>query len=173
LYSSEEWNCLMQALEGIGWMIDGRHVEVRALGRIFGINAHGERNIRFYGWRSQQETIEILSGCDVLYCPYWFSPKFEEESRLSFPSKLTSYLASGRPVLFHGPTYASPSRFLQEQQAALQCNSLNKKAIIESLQKLVRDSKLYERLTSNGNAAFHAHLTEERTQAQFLKAMGY
>lgn len=173
LYSSEEWNCLMQALESIGWIIEGRRVEVRALGRTFGINARGERNIRFYGWRSQKETIEILSGCDVLYCPYWFSSKFETESRLSFPSKLTSYLAAGRPVLFHGPTYASPARFLQEHEAALQCNDLKPNAVIETLRVLASDSKLYESLTANGTACFHAHLTEERTQAQFLKAMGY
>lgn len=173
LYSSEEWNCLMQALESTGWMIEGRHVEVRALGRIFGINATGERNIRFYGWRSQQETIEILSGCDVLYCPYWFSPRFETESRLSFPSKLTSYLAAGRPVLFHGPTYASPSRFLQDNNAALQCNNLDQKSVIEALKTFVSDASLYRDLAANGAAAFHRHLTEERTQAQFLKAIGY
>lgn len=172
LYSSDEWNCLMQALESTGWVIEGRQVEVKALGRIFGITAAGERNIRFYGWRSQQETIEILSGCDVLYCPYWFSPQYETESRLSFPSKLTSYLATGRPVLFHGPTYSSPSRFLHENDAAIQCNNLNQKALIETLTTLVGDANLYEKLAANGNAAFHAHLTEERTQAQFLKAIG-
>ncbi len=173
LYSSDEWNCLMSALESKGWMIEGRRVEVRALGRTFGINAKGERNIRFYGWRSQQESIEILSSCDVLYCPYWFSPQFETESRLSFPSKLTSYLATGRPVIFHGPSYASPSRFLQENNAALQCNSLNQKSLIEALRTLVSDSTLYQNLAANGAAAFHGHLTEQHTQTQFLKAIGY
>lgn len=172
LYSSDEWNCLMQALESTGWLIEGRRVEVKALGRSFGLNSQGERNIRFYGWRSQQETVEILSGCDVLYCPYWFSPVYETESRLSFPSKLTSYLATGRPVLFHGPAYASPARFLQENDAALHCNSLSHKSIIEALQTLVKDTSLYRRLATNAVASFHKYLTEERMQAQFLKAIG-
>lgn len=172
LYSKNEWNCLMKALESVEWIIEGRQVEVRVLGRIFRIDARGERNIRFFGWRSQQETIEILSDCDVLYCPYWFSPQFETESRLSFPSKLTSYLAAGRPVLFHGPKYASPSRFLLENNAALQCNRLNQQSVVEALQTLVSDSSLYQNLAANGSASFHSYLTEERTQSQFLKAIG-
>lgn len=172
LYSSEEWNCLMQALESIDWKVEGRRVEVKALGRTFAISAHGQRNIRFYGWRSQKETLRILSDCDVLYCPYWFSSKFETESRLSFPSKLTGYLAAGRPVLFHGPTYSSPSRFLDEHDAALQCNSLNQKNLIEALRRLVTDSSHYQNLAASGSRAFLKHLTDEQMQAQFLKALG-
>jgi glycosyltransferase involved in cell wall biosynthesis len=171
LYSSEEWICLMQALESVDWKVAGRPVEVRALGRTFGLSAEGRRNIRFYGWRSQRETLQILSDCDILYCPYWFSPKFETESRLSFPSKLTGYLASGRPVLFHGPSYSSPSRFLSEHDAAIQCNSLNQKNLIDAICTLVTDSALYSRLPLNGTKAFHGHLTEEHMQAQFLKAL--
>ena len=59
-----------------------------------------------------------LRTADLLYCPYWFDPGFERPCRLSFPSKLSTYLKTGVPVLFHGPEYASPRIFLEQNDAA-------------------------------------------------------
>lgn len=171
LYASDNWNCLMHSLDSIGWSLDGRKVEVIALGRFFETTAKTERNIRFRGWRPQRETLQILSECDFLYCPYWFSSRHEIEARLSFPSKLTTYLASGRPVLFHGPKYASPSRFLEARDAAIQCNSLAPEELLETIRFLVSNQSSYTRLVKNGLNAFYSCLTEKHTQTQFLKTL--
>jgi len=173
LYAGDNWNCLTHALDSIGWTLDGRKVEVVVLGRFFGTSTNTERNIRFRGWRPQQELLKILSECDILYCPYWFCSRYETEARLSFPSKLTTYLAAGRPVLFHGPTYSSPSRFLAEHDAAVQCNSLLLVDVIEALRTLVQDKSAYMRSANNGTKAFHCYLTEKHMQSQFLKALEY
>lgn len=171
LYSGDEWISLMDALDSLNWQIEGRAVEIKLLGRTFELHANGHRNIKIFGWRSQPETLQILSECDILYCPYWFSPKYETEARLSFPSKLTSYLAAGRPVLFHGPKYSSPSRFIGQHDAALQCNTMNRKDIVDALVKLVAEPDEYRRFAINGTKAFHSQLTEDAMQAQFLKAL--
>jgi glycosyltransferase involved in cell wall biosynthesis len=125
--------------------------------------------VEFLGWHSQEETIQLLSEADVLYCPYWFDSAFEEESRLSFPSKLTTYLAAGRPVLFHGPAYASPAVFLKERGAGECCFSLDTDSIIASLTKLANDEAFYKETTFNGTNAFMECLTMLVLQKNFLE----
>lgn len=160
IYAMQEWRKLLGALNQAAWKICDREVSIRILGRRAAeIQADGEARVEFLGWRSQGETVRLLAETDVLYCPYWFDPAFEQEARLSFPSKLTTYLASGRPVLFHGPEYAAPALFLQEHAAGVMCHAKKRKAIIKALSRLAEDQELYARTTENGRRAFEQHLT--------------
>jgi hypothetical protein len=124
-------------------------------------------NIEYLGWRSQKETIEIFENSDLLYCPYWFDPNFEMESKLSFPSKLSSYLASGRPVLFHGPDYSSPGRFLKENQAAALCFSLDANLLKVTIEKFILDDEYYEAICVNGRKAFDNFLSMDCMEKNF------
>lgn len=169
MYAQNEWNALIQALTQVDWRIAGRAVRIRLLGRWAGLGSNGKMFVEFLGWHSQEETIELLSEADVLYCPYWFDPAFHEESRLSFPSKLTTYLAAGRPVLFHGPEYASPAVFLEERSAGECCYSLEPEAIITSLTKLASDEAYYQETAQNGSKAFMECLTLPALQKNFLE----
>lgn len=169
LYSSAEWENLLLALKHANWKIGKRKVKLKVLGRNISLSSNAQMNIEFLGWRSQAESIEILSQLDVLYCPYWFDPVFTEEARLRFPSKLTTYLAAGRPVFFHGPEYASPSRFLKEHDAAIHCHDLARTSIYNELEKLAFDATLYKRLAENGSRAFHEHLTLSTMRKNFAE----
>lgn len=167
LYASDEWNALLRALGTVGWRVAGRDVRIRLLGRQANLSSAGEARVEFLGWAPQREAIRILSASDILYCPYWFSPRFEAESRLCFPSKVTTYLAAGRPILFHGPAYASPSRFLEEHEAAMFCRSLEEEEILGAIARLATDPAVYGRLASNGHRAFFECLTLEKTRENF------
>lgn len=169
LYASEEWTALVSALDSVQWKIADRDVRIRLLGRDFKMSANKGARVEFLGWRSQVETIELLSEADILYCPYWFDPVFETEARLCFPSKLITYLAAGRPVLFHGPSYASPARFLKEHNAALFCHSLVPSEVAAALQLLVLDKDLYRQTTHNGRKAFEEHLTLAAAKKSFFE----
>jgi len=158
IYATEEWSCLLRGLESVSWRIGGRDVVIRVLAQSLPNAEHAVR-IEFLGWRPEEEVIRLLSKADVLYCPYWFDPAFEREARYGFPGKVTSYLASGRPILFHGPSYASPARFLETHQAGLCCYSLEPKEVVRALENLVGDADLYSRLAANGSQAFHENLT--------------
>jgi len=118
---------------------------------------------------NQQEAIKVLSEVDMLYLPYWFSSEFREEATLSFPSKLVTYLAAGRPIVFHGPDYASPAKYLERNNAALFCNSLESDKIIETIQLLIMDSTLYGNLARNGTSAFMRDFTCDTMKANFCK----
>ncbi len=57
----------------------------------------------FFFWlKSQQDAAEILSHCDLLYCPYPFDPKMREVATYSFPSKLVLYLRRADRSCFTG-----------------------------------------------------------------------
>lgn len=172
LYSTEEWETLLSLLDDVGWQICNRKVKIRLMGRSAQLLATKGVSIEFLGWRSQEETIRILSETDIMYCPYWFDPQFKEEASLSFPSKLSTYLAAGRAVLFHGPAYASPARFLAENDAGVICGSLEKVDLLRAIESLVTEAAFYERICKNGAAAFSKYLTTPCMQRSFFKFLG-
>jgi hypothetical protein len=169
LYATDEWDALTTALDSVNWKIRGRDARIRLMGRWANFQARGKLRIEFLGWRSQEETIRLLSEADVLYCPYWFDPAFETEARLSFPSKLTTYMAAGRPVLFHGPSYASPARFLEDHNAGVCCYSLEPTDICMRLDQLASDTDLYAEVTRNGRTAFEKYFTLSELRRSFLE----
>lgn len=173
LYSKKEWNTLIKALDNIHWQFGKRQVKIRLLGNWFKLeDIYSQVNIEYLGWRTQEETVKIMSQSDILYCPYWFDKAYEKEAQLSFPSKLTTYLASGRPVFFHGPKYSAPGKFLEKNQAALLCSTLEIKKMIKMLKRLVADQKYYARLAKNGRQAFDKYLTSQTLHQNFAEFLG-
>lgn len=124
-YAQAEWQCLQYALNGCNWTVAGRRIRVRVMGGGFSAFTQSPSNFEYLGWRSQEETIRLLADSDLLYMPYWFSEEYREESSNSFPSKLVSYFAAGRPVFCHAPAYASPAKYVEANDAGYLCQSLD------------------------------------------------
>lgn len=170
LYSKNEWNSLIEALHLANWQIANRQVKVRLLGNWIAMDeVYKKVNIEYLGWCSQEETVKIMHDSDILYCPYMFDPEYKKVAQLSFPSKLATYLASGRPVFFHGPKYSSPGIFLKEYNAGMLCETLESKKILQMLTQLVKDQKLYASLCINGHQTFQQYLTRQVLRKNFAK----
>jgi len=169
IYPVEVWNALFKALDSINWKIGNRNVKIRILARDANLIANGKRHFEFLGWRSQGETVKLLSEADALYCPYWFDSYYETVTQLSFPGKLTTYLAAGRPVLFHGPAYASPAKFLKANNAGFACHSLDPSQIIGVLSQITSDKDSYAKVAENGRAVFDKYLTTESLRKNFAE----
>jgi glycosyltransferase involved in cell wall biosynthesis len=172
-YAMQEWDALLAALDSVDWTIAGRKVRIRLLGSYGAIRSSAKSFIEYLGWRPQKEAIERLAECDLLYCPYWFDPAFEVEARLSFPGKLSTYLAAGRPVLVHGPEYASPARFVATHDAGVCCHSLEAHDIIHALSELIADAARYARLTRNGNDVLRKLFTMKTMRSNFHEFLGW
>ncbi len=173
LYAKEEWKALLRALHELNWTLNGKSVKIKLLAPYIELVADGKAaNIEFLGWRSQEETIHIFEQTDLLYCPYWLNPEYAMESKLSFPSKLSAYLASGRPVFFHGPEDSSPGKFLKEHDAALMCSTRDTAEIIRLLQNIDQDTARYAQLAQNGRTAFDRHFTLENLRNVVRTALG-
>jgi glycosyltransferase involved in cell wall biosynthesis len=174
-YAEQEWRDLMVALDYAGWQVGGRKVVFRVAGHAppRAQTAHSA-NIEFLGWKPQGELVGLLSRtCDILYCPYPFSPQMEEVARLSFPSKIPTYLAAGRPILFHGPGYASPAHYLRDRGAGLVCRTGEPAAVYDGLRHLVEDTDLYAQLAMASQAAFLADFTLKSMKKSVRSFLGY
>jgi glycosyltransferase involved in cell wall biosynthesis len=129
-------------------------------------------NVTFLGWKSQTEAVKILTDCDFLYCPYPFDPLMAEVSRQSFPSKLVLYLAAGRPVIFHGPAYASVAEFIRDRGCGILATSLSAEGILEEIERLVENSQSYSEMASNAQKAFLDEFTLESMARSFNDFIG-
>jgi glycosyltransferase involved in cell wall biosynthesis len=173
VYAIAEWRALTAALDAVDWQIGRRTVRIRVLAKHRPPLINNRSGcIEYLGWQTQESAVKLLSEADILYCPYWFDPVFEEEARLSFPSKLTTYLAAGRPVFFHGPEYAAPAIFLKDNEAGFLCHSNETSHIIDALTALATDTSLYSRLTQNGRTAFEKYLTLSSLRQSFATFLG-
>lgn len=169
MYPVEVWNALFEALNSVDWKIENRNIKIRLLAQDAPLSSQGKMNVEFLGWRSQEEVIQLLSETDMLYCPYWFDPYYEIVTKLSFPGKLTTFLATGKPVMFHGPLNASPACFLRDNNAGLLCHSMVSSEIIATITQLIHDQIMYKQLSSNGRNAFDRYLTLNTLRKSFAE----
>lgn len=167
LYSSEEWSALIRALDLNSWKIGQREIKIRLLGSYANLYTDLPARIEYLGYHSQKEAVKLMSQCDILYCPYIFNPSLRKVSELSFPGKLVTYLAAGRPVLFHGPPYSGPGIFLKKHRAGFVCESLDPEAIERSLTKLVKDTKLFTELAQRSQEVFFEFFTFGKLKESF------
>ena len=117
---------------------------------------------------SQREQVyEIIAA----HSPTGISMK--EVARLSFPSKIPTYLAAGRPILFHGPGYASPAHYLRDRGAGLICRKGEPAAVYDGLVHLVEDTDLYARLVMASQAAFLDDFTLDSMKKNVRAFLGY
>jgi hypothetical protein len=172
-YAVDAWASLVEALNRASWTVGGRAVSLRVFGKDCPVDGIPPGRLDFRGWQSQQAVIGALAEtCDLLYCPYPFDADMADVSRLSFPSKLGTYFAAARPILFHGPADSSPASYLRAKQAGWICATRNPDAVAASLVRLGGDAALYRRLAIGAHAAF-ADFTLETMRAATLRFLGY
>lgn len=175
LYAREEWDALLRALRQMSWRVGSRAIRIVLLGSHSGlvIPEWASAHITKTGWLSQYEVVKTCNSADILYCPYWFNKEYEREARLSFPSKLTSYFASGRPVMFHGPEYASPSLFLSKYDAGYACHSLEEDKIVDCIQLIASDKNKYAEVSKNACLQFKEFMTEKTMKERLFEFLEY
>jgi len=172
IYAVREWESLLSALSSVNWCIGRREVIVRVLGSSMHLRTQGKMHVEYLGWRSVEETLDIVSRCDIAYVPYWFDESYSLAVRLSFPNKLATYLAAGRPVFYHGPEESSPARFFQRFPVGLCCHSLKEDDIIKTLSRFVADRDLYANAALQTQAAVGQELNLRVLLRRFAELIG-
>jgi hypothetical protein len=77
-----------------------------------------------------------LRRADLLYLPLPFGDQYESFVRYSLSTKMVSYIASGAPILFHGPKDSAAGRLLAKNNAALCAHSVDPQNIAKVLEKI-------------------------------------
>ncbi|HLI49420.1 MAG TPA: glycosyltransferase [Chthonomonas sp.] len=89
--------------------------------------------VRALPWASEGEVEKDMEEADLLYLPLPFGPEYEMFWRYSLSTKLVTYLGSGLPILYHGPSEAAAGRLLSRHQAAVLATSLEPEAVARCL----------------------------------------
>ncbi|MCK4374507.1 MAG: hypothetical protein KAX19_04230 [Candidatus Brocadiae bacterium] len=113
-----------------------------------------------------------IARTDFCYLPYWFEPAKRRHVELSFPNKFETYLAAGRPILFHGPPYAGVAEAVRQYGVGLCVHSLDQDEIVAALERLATDSALRSSLSRAALAAFRAEFNARVMMAQFAELIG-
>ena len=172
VYASEEFNALIMGLNQLSWQHKGKQIILRLYGSHFNMSFSDASRIEVRGWLLQDQLLPELADADLLYCPYWFSEKYQAPARLSFPSKLSTYLKTAQPVLIHAPEYASPRRFIKKNEAGYICDTLDPAGIANTI-KMIMDLSEEERKATGekGYRVFLSTLTTAHMKDAFFAAL--
>ncbi len=135
MYCPSAWKTLQQALDHLGWRLDQRQVVLVVAGGRIEFSSREAAECRFYGWRPPEEIQLLMRDCDLLYLPQAFESGERLLSQLSFPTKLSTYIATGRPLLIHTPAYGSLARFAAEHGLGYITHSLSPGELAEQLRQ--------------------------------------
>lgn len=166
-YASDELLCLIHCIEKLK-SYNGKRIVIRIYGADESIDFQAFNYVEKYSWIPQEKLIEALAEADLLYCPYGFSAEFKKIATLSFPSKLGTYLKAGKPVLFHGPEYSSPYKFLKKYDAAYFCTELDEQALIRALISIMEHND-HSAMVLRAQDIFTENLTEEVMKRNFFR----
>ena len=139
MYSIASWRVLQSTLDELDWTLDGRQVVLEVAGSRIEFHSQAKASCRFYGWRNPQEIHQQMMACDVCYMPQAFEPQYAPLTELSFPTKFSTYAATGRPILVHTPPNGSLTPFCAEQNIKLVCNTLNQNELSGLLHRVAED----------------------------------
>jgi alkanesulfonate monooxygenase SsuD/methylene tetrahydromethanopterin reductase-like flavin-dependent oxidoreductase (luciferase family) len=77
-----------------------------------------------------------MEEVDFLYMPMPFGPEHENFTRYSVSTKMVTYVGSGLPILYHGPTTSAAFDLLRRHKAGIFLTSLSPEEIARSLTEL-------------------------------------
>ncbi len=167
-YGRDAWIAFLSAIARLNKI--GR-VRIRLL--VFGTGEFPYRQdgvqIEIKGWLPAQVMLRELASADFCYFPYWFAPAKRRHAEFSFPNKFETYLAAGKPVLFHGPEYAGITEIIHKYGVGLCVHSLKEEEIIRAVERLAQDAALRNSFSRAAIAAFHAEFNAKTMMRNFEK----
>lgn len=125
--------------------------------------------ITVLGWGTQEELKADMTSASMLYFPLPFEPEYESFARWSLSTKMITYLASGLPILYHGPGHAAACKLLDAHEAALLGRSDAPSEIAERIEAYaadpVRSNTIVQNALSLGRESFQLATQQQRLWA--------
>ncbi len=101
----------------------------------------GSETVQVLPFASDDQVKRDMEEADLLYLPLPFGEAHEKFARYSLSTKMVSYVGSGVPILYHGPTTSAACDLLKEHQAAFLLTSLVPEEIARTLGGLTDDAR--------------------------------
>lgn len=142
----------ISVLQALGGIIDNINTEnKKVLLDIYTTNTIDEEilvsmtkkgNVKFNKPVSYDMVSRIIEEHDVVVYVESLNKKYEHIARLSFSTKITDYLASGKCILAIGPGDIAPIEYLRNEDAAIianNCDDLTKILTSDNLNRLIEE----------------------------------
>jgi hypothetical protein len=100
---------------------------------IFGEIRGDDVPVKVLPFAPESEVEKDMLSADLLYQPLPFDPAAVNFGKFSLSTKLVTYLGSGLPILYHGPTGTAASELLASHNAAICCTTLDHREIAAQL----------------------------------------
>jgi glycosyltransferase involved in cell wall biosynthesis len=101
-----------------------------------------ESFVRILPFASEAEVQSDMERADLLYLPLPFGKKYELFVRYSLSTKMVTYVASGIPILYHGPPDAAVHNLLKAHDAALLCTEPTPDVLAEMLRVYINNKQM-------------------------------
>jgi hypothetical protein len=172
IYGEDAWRCFLTACARMN--AEGRLPPVKI--QIFGNDRfpypHPGVDVTCQGWLPLREMLRKLAATHFCYLPSWFTPEKRRHAELSFPTKLTTYLATRRPVLYHGPAYAWAAQVIRDWRLGISVHSLCPDDICRESKPLMIAESLLQRFSQAAREAFEKEFNARVMQANFARLTG-
>lgn len=116
---------------------------------------------------------QLLSAADLLVLPFNFDGKSAEYMRLSMPTKIPAYMASGTPILVYGPDSLAPVRYAKTAGWAYVITDSGVDNVQAALKALITDSALRELHARRAQSIAAERHDSRRVRAAFQSALAH
>jgi glycosyltransferase involved in cell wall biosynthesis len=170
-YGRETWTAFLQAVARLNATGALPPIRLKVFGPGFPYRQPGVE-VDNRGWQPAAVMLRQIAETDFCYLQCWFDPGKRRHAELSFPNKLQTYLAAGRPILFHGPVYAGIAETVRKYGFGLCLHSLDEEQISTAIGRLIVDQPLRESFSRAALAAFHAEFNATKMLTNFAELIG-
>ncbi len=110
----------------------------------------GARDVTVLPFADEAQVQRDMEDADLLYMPIPFGEEHENFARYSLSTKMVTYVGSGIPLLYHGPTSSAAYRLLHDNGAAITVASLEPPVIAAELSQ--QDAARRQQIAENALA---------------------
>lgn len=114
-------------------------------------------NLKFIPFQPQEDLPYLLASSDVLIVPLDI-----DKSRLSVPSKLSNFMATGRPILGLAHEDSETAKVINESKCGICVRPDNVNEIAKAIVDLKNSKDLRETFGNNGRQYAEAHFAKEK-----------
>lgn len=115
----------------------------------------------------------ILAKADLLVLPFNCDTHSAEYIRLSMPTKVPAYMASGTPVLVYGPSGIATARYAEREGWGHVVSTRGIPALQQALLSLMSDQATRERLGRRAQALARERHDAARVRPAFWEALAF
>ena len=136
LYAYDQWNAFLDAVEWNNKEENKRKINVTCVGNVS--RWAKKRNwINYLPLQPIEKAATLVNNAHIAYLPYWMDKSHAHFVQTAFPGKMSFYIASGTPVLFHGPEVSTPTDFISKNKIGISCHTNRKEDIINQIEVIL------------------------------------